>query len=820
MAQTPPPAGWYLDPYQKQKAMRYWDGARWTGKARSLPEQRTTAPDPARRQEAVSASAPGTVQPSADPVQIPTPGKQKRISSWVAPGRACKIGGYLIPDGMIYVGRSLPLARETSIRSDAGLIHPKLKVSPPQHFVPPLGYYPDYTDLKPPQRGRYLEWLSTGRKDYSVDMGYLFLFFYGLEYRLLAEAGEDRVSRDEIRLLLNEVARLQSSYQRHLSLSGYADRLMAYNWIRWLRHEQLPGIFDLDRPEYGEILRLMIASVAQDRSPVDAKLALTWLKAHPQYKPSTVAKRYGEVIDDLFTSRYQEQFAGDPLMIRPSKHPLIVRYDPASPALRSYEYQVPGLGDAFTYSSSLDQIKEIYDGAVEDMEPLSRFEARKAKKRTDRAYFLSLMPVEIIRADRSARALDQQLAESLGVRAEAGTTPHAETQDHRFIRLDELLKALESEDATDNKETNAAVTKILAALGYGLAPDQELHGAKDEELVLFRLPAAIDADQEFQLAVLIVRLGAMIIRADETMAEKELAVLHNMIKSNPELDEAQKASLQALTEWSARGAKKLTLSKKKFEHLDDNQRQLISELLISLARVDGTINPKETILLERIYTALGLDKSKVTTDLHRALATEDPVLVAKGQAERSFTIPKPETADVEADTAAAGLDEKPVLTLDMELIKLREQETAEVKDILSEVFADEPDQAEPTTDADTSDLETTAISGSDPFGAENSPESRAESAIEGAPDADSVSGTPTALEALEPEYRGLLDRLLEQDEWEISQAEELCAAAGVMLDGALEIINEWSIENADEPLIESADKIYVDLDLGSELQNG
>jgi hypothetical protein len=55
---------------------------------------------------------------------------------------------------------------------------------------PPLGYWPSYARLTPEARRCYLEWLAMGRRNPSIDIGYVFIFFYGLERRLLVDMAD------------------------------------------------------------------------------------------------------------------------------------------------------------------------------------------------------------------------------------------------------------------------------------------------------------------------------------------------------------------------------------------------------------------------------------------------------------------------------------------------------------------------------------------------------------------------------------------------------------------------------------------------------
>jgi hypothetical protein len=65
---------------------------------------------------------------------------------------------------------------------EPSLIYPKLKINECDN-PEPLGYYPSYKDLDPCQRYIYLEWLKDIEE--PIEIGYVFLFYYGLERHLL-----------------------------------------------------------------------------------------------------------------------------------------------------------------------------------------------------------------------------------------------------------------------------------------------------------------------------------------------------------------------------------------------------------------------------------------------------------------------------------------------------------------------------------------------------------------------------------------------------------------------------------------------------------
>ena len=77
-----------------------------------------------------------------------------------------------------------------------------------------MSYWPSYSDIDPGCRATYLEWLANGRRDPDIDIGYVFLFFYGLERRVFFDAQHSSTARSEIPKLLNEVEELLRGIQR------------------------------------------------------------------------------------------------------------------------------------------------------------------------------------------------------------------------------------------------------------------------------------------------------------------------------------------------------------------------------------------------------------------------------------------------------------------------------------------------------------------------------------------------------------------------------------------------------------------------------
>ena len=175
--------------------------------------------------------------------------------------------------------------------------------------------------------------------------------------------------------------------------------------------------------------------------------------------------------------------------------------------------------------------------------------------------------------------------------------------------------------------------------------------------------------------------------------------------------------------------------------------------------------------LEKLYTILGLDKADVVGDIHSLATNDAPVTVSTQDADRSFKIP---------DAPIPVLEN--TFKLNEELIRLREQETQQVKRVLEDIFADDELEEEKVSEAPTQDS--------------------------------------SILDALDDAHQKFLRHLLTQEKWERSGLHEFCKELGLMLDGAMETVNEWAFKNANALLIQDGEPICVDISLGKEILDG
>ncbi|MBI2466931.1 MAG: TerB N-terminal domain-containing protein [Candidatus Rokubacteria bacterium] len=122
-------------------------------------------------------------------------------------GQPVTVSGYTIPGGLLFVGRNLSAV--SGDHAEPALIDPRLPVDRenPNRAGTDVPYWPSYSSITPSDRAAYLEWLAEGRSRPDAYIGYIFLFFYGLERRALAGPERLKTATAELRAFAVEVER-------------------------------------------------------------------------------------------------------------------------------------------------------------------------------------------------------------------------------------------------------------------------------------------------------------------------------------------------------------------------------------------------------------------------------------------------------------------------------------------------------------------------------------------------------------------------------------------------------------------------------------
>lgn len=704
---------------------------------------------PAPADEFYAASS--TPQKPASSFAIPTAPSGFGDGRWVPPGESIQVAGVNLPGGMIYVGGRL---RAPNGITEPCLISGQLNVARVGDYRSrQMGYWPSYADASPNERRAYLNWLSEGRSNPDCDIGYVFLFFYGLERRILVDSREDPSAKNDWPAIIAELRRLLSIYgEKSGSFSRYAGELLS--WIELdgssgqLYKQTVP-----DFPRTYELpphLRLALGQAAVDRAPLPAQLALAWVRLSPECSLRTAATRCPDEFERLFIQRYYEVL-GSGLVLPKNRTKLKFVYRAASAGLRGVNITM-AFGDIPDITALTAPIKKLIEIANQCTDELGSY-SRLVGKDPDAAGALEgllLLPASLWPA--AAQAKLQALT--------------ARMRDGRLsLPLHELLAALGGAKQPVSRDRVRGLARALEGAEIGMEP-HVLAGARApserDTIVLFAQPlmdSAIGSGAEYQTAALTLQLASAMAHADGDFHEREVAHLRAEVEGWAHLTPAERLRLQAHLQWLTASPTTLAALKKKLEPLPTSARETLAAFMATLAQSDGFVSPDEVKFLEKVYKALGVEPKRVFSDIHAASATGAPVSAAQA--------------------------EKQGFRLDAERIAALQEDTAKVSALLSKIFAEEAAQA----------------SSPPPPTPEPEPEDEAQAPL-----------------GLDEAHAALLRLLLSRPEWTRSELEDAAADLDLMLDGAMELINEAAFDAFDEPLCEGDDPISVNIELLEKLE--
>jgi hypothetical protein len=114
--------------------------------------------------------------------------KNKTPGRWMKSGEPITIKGQTFTGGNFYYGGKL--SSLDGYGTEASLVDDSLKIeNKPSTFEDEsLGYWPKFISLTPKGRGAFLSWLSGNRNDPDTPLGYVFIYFYGIERRITVDS--------------------------------------------------------------------------------------------------------------------------------------------------------------------------------------------------------------------------------------------------------------------------------------------------------------------------------------------------------------------------------------------------------------------------------------------------------------------------------------------------------------------------------------------------------------------------------------------------------------------------------------------------------
>ena len=673
---------------------------------------------------------------------------------------------------MVYVGSGLPSVKEWATGVEPALIDPTLRVDArgADFEGRQMSYWPSYSAIPPTCRSAYLRWLACGRSAPEAGIGYVFLFFYGLERRVLYDNTRTEVASVEIDAIRAEVERLLGIYGSNDSFRRYASTFHGVGLMlrRSIDVETLQPPTQRDGWELPIATRLALGIFAAEEKPLAAEWALSWVLTAPEVALRTPAQRCPEEFRQLFALRYQEAF-GEGIRLRPNKTRLKVDYHPASASFGGAVTLTADLPDVTRTTATLDRLRTLAEQCAQDLDPYSRWVGRTGETSSPPA--VALLPAALSRGrgDAATIALSEWLESQL-------TGQHI-----ALIDSSELLTRWPSkEDGRPSRRELETLSEFLASRGLGIEPDITFGGValnRSRRAVLFRLQSdkRDKPSPSFDGAAVLLHLAAIVAAADGDVSLAEERHLLEHVEAALRLTPADRTRLEARFRCLAADPPTLARAKKGLEDVTDKDRQALGAFLISLAGADGHLDPGEIKVLSKVYPLLGLESQSVYSDIHELMSSqpapaEEPVPVRPAALAQGFAIPRPA---VEATTRAVELD--------LDKVKAKLAETERVAHLLASIFVNEETGAAPP------------------------------------PPAVATTEDEFAVCGLDGAHSALLLSLAGSLNWERSRVERLANALGLLPDGALEIINEAAFGACGVPLLEGDELIEVDQEVLREM---
>jgi hypothetical protein len=674
---------------------------------------------------------------------------------WCKPGDMITIGNHVITSGNFYLGKDM-MAENRLI--ECSLINPDLnhKFSDESYEDSTLKYWPEYAKISATCRGTYLFWLSGERNDPDTPLGYVFLYFYGIERRLLIDFPNGLVSNDEYLNLYTEVKRLKEIYGYSRSFRNYSGGLLDYISVS-APHIIAPRINSNDSDEISFELRFVLANMMKDKKPWPVDIAFKWAKLITNNHSKAIYNRCKEETAVLFKYHYEQEF-NEGIVVISSKARLQFNYQTASRSIAKFKPIISGLYEPKNAQEENIKLAQLLLKVEKDLESYSRFLGKLENSRNENARYgidaLVLLPKSYL------TLCDVPLISNF--KEWLTHLVHERSGDVSLSKIWLQLNMLVS--GKISKKELSLLTKLFEKTGYGFSPDPRYNPEKlkfDSDISIFKSDFEGDfaPSGTFYRVQALIKFGAILFSKDNDFDFN--SIMMSLI-FNDDLLDVEKNHLTSYLKWivssdlSIKGLKPFT------KNLSKDDVLMISHSLVGMYASTGIVCIDKMKMLEKIYLALGIEKESVVTDLHNA-SSGSYNKVKTNTAEKIFEIDHDNLRRIESETS----DVQSILgdIFDMDIENELENEFTVKKDIMKDIA-----------------VEVENFHG--------------------------LSGNNLIL----------FNELKQKEEWENCDVQSLCKKLNLMVDGAIEEINDWSFDLVDSPVIEIEDVIIIDLEIIEEIE--
>lgn len=595
---------------------------------------------------------------------VTTPIAGKPGLNWAGLGQTIIIGDYSIQNALTY------WSIMSSSFEEASCIDTRKPIGNPS-IVEPLPYWPKYSVLNPNQRAYYLSWLSRGKIGDIDEIGYVFLYFYGLERRVL-------VDRSDSEIIFKECLRLLSTFSNSKSFNSYASEFVAYlmglNLLDIDSHElcQYIPAFDNLSPKMVDVV---LSWHLNKKMSVPWDLAYSIAMHSSKTVKTTIIKKSPDILKILFKSKFLEHYPNG-LHLNEITTQKRLGYHPASPTLISVFSNpvaggiIPEINIQMPELDQFDEIISIWIECVEELKPVSNKlnktngvvtrevytafpnELKKYYSHPDKKIWLDLLALK-------------ESSDGVTLVKVSDLAPLLEIE-KRDILTPKLSKSLE-DTARD--------------VGLTIIPNVFVNGTSyrwnDTIALLQNSDPNNQLSENIEKVALIFEMAYAIATHDGNYSSSEQDFLFNSLTDRFQLNPVDIDYLKILQKVLGIQSPPVTrIGKRLTSHLDINQKLTLARFLSKIISLENKSEKEEKKILKTVYKSLNIETSLAEasiTQFINEVYREEPVSVSKPKITRTGEV-------IPAEIPKAGI------TIDEMKLRQKIQETNDVKAILGNIF--------------------------------------------------------------------------------------------------------------------------------------
>jgi len=569
-------------------------------------------------------------------------------ANWYGKGSVIDIQGYKITNPLVYVTNS---KQESSA---CHIIPKKLKASSVENYDH-IGYWPSYSKLNASQRGIFLRWLSEEKNNTEINIGYVFIYFYGLEYRVLKE-------HKDLELIGYEIIKLWKRYASDRSFQQYSERLLAYIISNLKDKEKAVNLFkeiEYSLSKYSIIYQSGIHLKINNPISISVNELISLIPTFESVSGSCIPRKVGKYFNQYFKIIAKEEIEEAITCTKLKEY--AESYWSASNFITGDHYYK---GIRIIIDRKIQsKLAKKWNKAIEDFRPYSR----KLNKYSFKEIF-GLLPEEF------KRVIDHPLKNKLKEIATNLTD--------KVVTISEIANSLgmDVSEKLTSKECKEIINTLLHE-NIIIEPNAiyfKKNYKKNDLVCLSQIQGASMLDtHNYKVAALMADLGVDLAYSDNDYSEAEAGQIYLTVKSNFLSTALEYEHLRLRVElYKTQRPNVSNILKKISKHLKINSLERLINYLVGVALSDGTFTKEEDRKIRSILSKLGIRESYIT-DIYERFGIHETfenieLKSHQNNLQKGSPIPK-----------------KQEITLDQKKIDQIKSDTEEVKLVLSKIIREE-----------------------------------------------------------------------------------------------------------------------------------